>query len=46
MQANQNQNKVVYDCMDPSPYYEGEGVSQTYIDEKDLVELPPLLSED
>jgi hypothetical protein len=31
---------VVYDCLDPSPFYEGE--EDLYIDEKDAIELSPL----
>jgi len=30
-------NKIVYDCIDPSPFYE----SDTYIDEADAIEIPP-----
>ena len=29
-------NKIVYDCIDASPFYEGEA----YIDENELIELP------
>ena len=29
-------NKIVYDCVDPSPFYEGE----PYLDDADLIELP------
>ena len=32
--------------MDASPYYDNENNTQQYIDEKDFVELPPLLPED
>lgn len=32
---------VVYDYVDPSPYYEGENAKfGPYIDEKDLIDLP------
>ena len=29
-------NKIVYDCVDGSPYYEGE----QYLEDADLIELP------
>lgn len=35
-QAQVRPNKVVYDCMDWSPFYEDD---QLYLDEKDLVEV-------
>jgi len=35
--ANQHSYPTVYDCVDTSPFYDGE----PYIDEKDLIELPP-----
>jgi hypothetical protein len=31
-------NRVVYDCIDPSPFY--ENASEPYIDENDLIDLP------
>jgi len=31
-------NKIVYDCLDPSPYYDSP--DNPYFDENDLVELP------
>lgn len=31
-------NKIVYDCLDPSPYYADAG--EPYLDDNDLVELP------
>ena len=31
-------NRVVYDCIDPSPFYENS--NDPYIDENDLIELP------
>lgn len=40
--SGQQSNRVVYDCMDPSPYYEGEA----YLEDKDLFELPPLIPEE
>lgn len=30
-------NRVVYDCIDPSPFY--EGTNEPYIDENDLIEI-------
>ena len=43
MNGNQDQfQKVVYDCMDyPPQSMKRDGDSQPYIDENDLVELPP-----
>lgn len=35
---NNNTGSVVYDSVDPSPFYENE----VYIDENLLIELPPL----
>ena len=33
---------VVYDCIDPSPFYDPSDPEDIYIDEKDLIELPPV----
>jgi hypothetical protein len=30
-------NKIVYDCLDPSPFYDN---SNPYLDENDFIELP------
>jgi hypothetical protein len=30
-------NKIVYDCMDPSPLYDS---NDPYLEESDLIELP------
>ena len=35
------QYPIVYDCIEPSPYYGSEDPSDVFIDEKDLIELPP-----
>lgn len=32
-------NKIVYDCIDPSPFYDSQ--SDPYFDENELIELPP-----
>ncbi len=37
--ANSNIGTVVYDSVDPSPFYENVP-GDMYIDEKDLIELP------
>lgn len=39
--ASQGHYPVVYDCIEPSPYYEEDSVNP-YIDERDAIELPPL----
>ena len=36
-QAQNAPNKIVYDCIDPSPYY--ENATEPYIDDKDIIEM-------
>lgn len=31
---------IVYDCIDPSPFYDYEDPKDQYYDEKDAIELP------
>ena len=31
---------VVYDCIEPSPFYDLEDPNDQYIDERDVIELP------
>ena len=31
---------IVYDCIDPSPFYDYEDINDQYIDERDAIELP------
>lgn len=38
MNGQNGLNKIVYDCIDPSPYYDNS--TEPYIDENDLIELP------
>ena len=35
---NSYSNKIVYDCLDSSPFYDAQ---DPYYDENDLIELPP-----
>ena len=37
--ANSNYGTVIFDCVDPSPFYENTP-GDLYIDEKELIELP------
>ena len=37
MNGSNGMNKIVYDCMDPSPFYDS---SDPYLEESDLIELP------
>lgn len=39
--SSSNHHPVVYDCIEPSPYYEDDP-NNPYIDEKDAIELPPM----
>ena len=41
-QSNIN-SKIVYDCMDPSPYYEDK--KEQYINEMEFVDLGPIEEE-
>jgi len=41
-QSNMN-SKIVYDCIDPSPYY--ENLKEPYINEIDFVDLGPIEEE-
>ena len=40
--ASQGLYPVVYDCIEPSPYYAEDESLHPYIDEKDAIELPPI----
>jgi hypothetical protein len=37
--ASNQANKIVYDCIDPSPFYDSPQ-DPPYLDENDLVEIP------
>jgi hypothetical protein len=37
MSGNNGPNKIVYDCMDSSPFYDS---TDPYLDEADVIELP------
>jgi hypothetical protein len=39
--ASQGHYPVIYDCIEPSPYYEDD-TNNPFIDERDAIELPPL----
>jgi|LauGreDrversion4_2_1035121.scaffolds.fasta_scaffold77633_3 hypothetical protein len=39
--VSQGHYPVVYDCIEPSPYYEDDPANP-FIDERDAIELPPL----
>ena len=38
--ATGQNTKIVYDCVDPSPFYENS--KESYFDENDAIELPPV----
>jgi hypothetical protein len=37
MSGSNGMNKIVYDCMDPSPFYDA---SDPFLEETDVIELP------
>lgn len=39
--APMGQFPVVYDCIEPSPYYD-DPMTDPYIDDRDAIELPPV----
>lgn len=45
LKATQTPNKVVYDCMDQSPFYNNVD-DKLNLDEKNAIELPPLIPEE
>ena len=38
MNGQSGPNKIVYDCIDPSPYYDSS--QDPYMDDNDLIEMP------
>ena len=38
--AQPNVFPIVYDCIDPSPYYDSDDPNDMFIDERDAIDLP------